>query len=239
MGRELKNEFRKLIKTVKQKTPNIENLEPHPFIEALEEVAVLAGDIENENDPYYEFLAGLRTCLQGLAHADVNNFENKINVLNEFISSEETLITKEKCTSNQLKAAGILILCALEWVVLTVIMGAGAAALGALALILCAASPTIPIGPALLLISALGAALGAISGIAGACYLSYETTQALKTSSWAGFEAHDSLWDLLVTGKDKKTQISEKLKSHFSFFNKATENELPKDNIEGQLTPTI
>lgn len=231
MSKELQQQYDVLINTIKNKKIHESVREQrNVFINALENMAILARDLKDEKDTYYEFLYGVRTCLQGIFVAKEENLESKLKELKDFLSLAEYQIDDKKRSSNRWKAAGILILVALEFLCLSMIFVPVGAVIGAfavavimfIALALTAAQShgfNIVFAEKLIVLAAYaGAIVGAIAGVMAAGIVSYFSIDWLKESTWAGLDSHDSLWDLLIHGESQKSGIVKTLKNNCAFF---------------------
>jgi hypothetical protein len=251
MSKELQQQYEALINTIKNKKIH-ESLQEqrNVFITALKDVAVLALDLKDENDTYYEFLYGLRTCLQELFVAKEENLESKLNELKEFLSRAEYQIDDKKRSSNQWKAAGILILVALEFLILSVIFVPVGAVIGTLAvaslmfiaLVLSSSQShgfSILFAEKLMILSAVsGAIIGAIAGVMTAGIVSYFSIDWLKETTWMGLDSHDSLWDLLIHGDNQKSGIVKTLKNNCAFFLADSTTPYP-DEVSEESVPLV
>lgn len=228
MSTALKKKFTTLSNTIHSDTcnhPNRTNL-----IQALKEAALLAGAEEKGTD-YHLYLEELHTRLENVINGNALEIDNHVLHLVDFVKRNHTS-DSNKLAPNKWRAVLILVVAALEFLVLTLALGAllalaGAGIFGAGFLL---AGMCFTVDPTILQIVALagaflGAVCGIVGGIIGAAKLTDFTVQAMKTSDWAGFEAHDSLWDLVVNGATKKMRLDDKIKDNIAFFSQDKQQE--------------
>lgn len=233
MGKALHKQFIDLIELIDNKKETlIESETRDGLTQLIENIAFLA-EVSEEED---EFVNKLYDHLNGLYTDDESSWDVKLHHLKHFIMQGPYHIDEKKRSANRWKALGILIVILIESLVLSVILGAIGAVLGAtiffalaLLVIVIMQGPILPglliLKEAVLVTALAGAVLGAVMGVALANYLSFATLDKLKTTDWAGFEAHDSLWNLLVHGAGKKTVIAETVASHYAFFTQPIDNQ--------------
>lgn len=233
MSKALHRKFNELLDKIKSNTcdhPSRTNL-----IQALEEAALLA-EAEDKGTAYHIYLDTLHTHLDNAINGNTEQKSNHIFEMVEFIRKHHES-ENNKFAPKKWKAVLILVVAALEFIVLALALSAllilaGAGIFGAGFLL---AGMCFTVDPTILQIVALaGAFLGAVCGIVGgivaAAELTSLTVQAMKTSEWAGFEAHDSLWDLAVNGATKTMSIDKKITTSMDFFSKIPQHVGTEDN---------
>lgn len=154
-----------------------------------------------------------------------DNIKSNIDSLIKLAQVQSDSIKPETCTANRWKAVGLLIIAALEFVVLALILGALTALAGAAMFgIVCGFISLFFVSDtdALKTVALIGALCGALVGIIAGIYAAFKLTslslQLLKTTEWAGFNEHDSLWELAKEGKTKEVLIAERLLKAHSLF---------------------